>query len=39
MIVIAGHPAADATVPEAALGKKGMAEIASWFQSGSADGP
>ena len=31
MVVVAGHPAADATVPEAALSKKDTAEIASWF--------
>lgn len=31
MIVVAGHPAADATVPEHALRKKGLETIASWF--------
>ncbi len=31
MIVVAGHPAEDATVPEAALRKKGLAEISTWF--------
>jgi nitroreductase len=31
MIVVAGHPAADATVPEAALRKKDTAETASWL--------
>lgn len=31
MIVVAGHPAEGATVPEAALRKKPAAELASWF--------
>ena len=31
MIVVAGHPAADATVPVHALRKKPMAQIASWL--------
>ena len=31
MIVVAGHPGEDATVPEAALRKKSLAEISSWF--------
>ena len=33
MIVVAGHPAANATTPapEAALSKNDTAEIASWF--------
>lgn len=30
MIVVAGHPAADATVPEHALKKKPLEQIASW---------
>ena len=31
MIVVAGHPAADATVPEHALDKKPLSRIASWL--------
>ena len=31
MIVVAGHPAADASVPEHALRKKGLERIASWL--------
>lgn len=31
MIVVAGHPAADATVPAHALDKKPLAQIASWL--------
>jgi hypothetical protein len=31
MIVVAGHPAEGATVPRAALEKKGLDAISSWF--------
>ena len=31
MIVVVGHPAADATVPEHALRKKSMEKISSWL--------
>jgi len=30
MIIVAGHPAADATIPKEALSKKKLAEIASF---------
>jgi hypothetical protein len=31
MIVVTGHPSADATVPREALRKKSLEEISTWF--------